>query len=107
EEDAPSIREPVDMAAAARGAAREVGRTQEAWIARNIGDDLAAGPEVVARGDGIDAGGGELGADLVGGAEARDGGLARLPPRSRRRRSRRSPPRSRARACAAVPARAP
>ena len=49
---------------------RIVDRPQEARIAGDVGHDLAPVPHMVAGGDDIDAGGVELGADLVGDAEA-------------------------------------
>ena len=59
-----------DAMALARRARREVDRSQQAGIAVDVGDDLAFVPDMVAGGDDIDPGGIELGADLVGDAEA-------------------------------------
>ena len=59
-----------------RRAGREVQRPQQPRVAVDIADDLAPVPDVVAGGDDVDAAVIELGADLVGDAEAVRGVLA-------------------------------
>ena len=64
------------VGAPARRAGRKVDRPQQALVLRDIGDDLALVPDVVAGGDAVDARLVQLGADLGGDAEARGGVLA-------------------------------
>jgi hypothetical protein len=76
DEDPPPLADRVDEAAVARRPGRKVGGTKQAGITGDIGDDLAAVPDMVSGGDDIDAGGIEFAADLVCDAEAGGGVLA-------------------------------
>ena len=72
----PPVRQSEDLAAAARRPGREIGRAQQPAVFGNVGNDLAAIPDMVAGGDGIDPGIVELATDLVGDPEPGGGVLA-------------------------------